>query len=488
MSIKNYLYTLFLILALGACKKSDPMPTLLVVPTVDVDMGAISSTVSKELPINFSGKGVVTYTIASDKKWVKLDKTTGTASATEKVKISATVPSADLVTGDNVAVLTITPTIDGVVSAQQKIKIIGKYKATTALASANPLNFGTIKANATNELSLTKDGTETLTYTLKTDQAWISLDKTSGTLATTDKIKVSIDTKGFSYGQQEGNILLTQTVNGVVLPEVKIPVKAFFDNTISGDIAGHTLTKNETWSGIVNLGGDISIPIEYTLTILPGTIVNIKSGGSNFIQISTYGKFIANGTISKIIEFKSSQSDWRGIDVNGDVEISYAYFKNAKYGINYSSFISSSYFTKAPIIKNCFFDSGDIAIAISSRFETTFSNLTFRNVNFQGIQTFAISKLNIENTEFAKPDASDFMIFSNNLNINVKNSNFEEKSSTSFKHVEISSKNSNNTITAENCYNLKLFNGVDVNGNKVINNKPATAIIPNKGCGFTNKY
>ncbi|RLB09502.1 MAG: hypothetical protein DRG59_02145, partial [Deltaproteobacteria bacterium] len=90
-----------------------------------------------------------------------------------------------------------------------------------------------------------------------------------------------------------------------------------------------SLTEDETWSGTVNLTGDVTVPVGITLTIEAGTTVifparsDDTSGGedSNVTELIINGSLVAIGSADNKITFASGGSiptsgDWGGIKWN----------------------------------------------------------------------------------------------------------------------------------------------------------------------------
>jgi hypothetical protein len=125
---------------------------------------------------------------------------------------------------------------------------------------------------------------------------------------------------------------------------------------ISGEISGE-----ETWSGTVNLTGDITVSADGKLTIMPGTTIfcesrfdEITSGvhSSRIELIIDGGKLVAEGNESEPIRFISiseepAKDDWYGIRIKSDqVTLRYCHIE---YGVNGIQIEQNG----SPIIENC---------------------------------------------------------------------------------------------------------------------------------------
>lgn len=89
-----------------------------------------------------------------------------------------------------------------------------------------------------------------------------------------------------------------------------------------------TLAKDTTWQGTVQINGDIDVPPEVTLTVLPGTTVKFKrideksDQNMNGVETPYYpqaeliirGRIIARGTKEQTIVFTSAEIDARPAD------------------------------------------------------------------------------------------------------------------------------------------------------------------------------
>ena len=113
-----------------------------------------------------------------------------------------------------------------------------------------------------------------------------------------------------------------------------------------------TVLSNQTWSGTVNLEGDITIPSGVTITIAPGTQILFRTlhdksfGGtdSNNCELRVEGSLIAQGTGASPIIFSSAagtpqKGNWQGIilrpGANSQLSLDYATVEYAKTGIDY---------------------------------------------------------------------------------------------------------------------------------------------------------
>lgn len=75
-----------------------------------------------------------------------------------------------------------------------------------------------------------------------------------------------------------------------------------------------TIASDETWSGQIDLAGDVTVTTGVTLTIQPGTVIRFADGAGLVI----YGKLEALGTVASPITFTSASATptkgiWRGI-------------------------------------------------------------------------------------------------------------------------------------------------------------------------------
>ena len=490
---KHFILLSYIFLFFIGCKQKEVAPPTLSLSNTTIDLGAITSTSTSSLTLTQNGEGTISYTIASNKTWLKLSKSSGTISTTDAINFSTSINVTDLAEGENTAILSISPTINGVVSPVVSVTVKGFYKTTTISLNSNGLDFGTITANISVFLKMTKIGTENLSFDVSSDKSWLTVDKNTGTLNGTDSLKVTVDTKTLMGGSQTGNITIVPKVNGIAGKQTTVAVKLNYDDTITGIIEKRTLSKNETWGGNISLNGNVTVPKGFTLTIKPGTKIKVKST-DNGLDLIINGKLVMNGDASNIIEMRSENAkpafnDWNGIEANGDVEISFAYIKDAFEGINFLlSGLSTP--TKAPFIHHVLFENCFTGIGyFRSKFETTFYNLTFRNLMFNSIMIADANVVTIKDSDFLSTK-SDIAIYAAGLVLSVTNSNFVPKQYVFYENVFVYDdvKYINNKVTITNSFGISYTDGFNKNGNVFTNTTPASSANLNTGCGFANKY
>ncbi len=113
-------------------------------------------------------------------------------------------------------------------------------------------------------------------------------------------------------------------------------------DTLSG-----TLKDDETWSGDIQLVGDVTVPYGITLTLLPGTTVRLPArvdgthGGSNNskTELIVHGALLAEGSSIQPIVFTSdggedsAPGDWQGIYSTGSLILRHITVEYAQTGI-----------------------------------------------------------------------------------------------------------------------------------------------------------
>jgi hypothetical protein len=265
-------------------------------------------------------------------------------------------------------------------------------------------------------------------------------------------------------------------------------------------INGYTLSQNEIWSGTISLKGDIVVPSGITLTINPGTIINISTGTpvydeghtTGIIDFFIQGSLIINGTAQNIVQLKSTASsptnkEWGGINMMGDrLEINYCYISDAR-GV-YSSGSSN------PMkIKNCLFKNMIVAIGDFGSIPHTLSYNSFINVDFGYYYWVSNKNQLIDHSEFKNNKYYDLYIVgsktygvTNNASINVNYSNFSGNSDFFFNLYWSSDGGvTNSNITANHCYGITTYPTNDGYGNTYTYTNQLSAPYSGAGCGFS---
>lgn len=497
---KNLIYLLIIMLAFS-CKEPEPPAPLpiptpkFVLPQTQINLGEITSKSKGEFTFKKNGIGKISYAVTSNKRWLKLENFDGKLGLflSDTIKFSTVLPSNDLIEGENIAILTVTPTINEVTQSPINVEVKGNYKATLMQVSTQMIDLGTIKTQIKTKFIITKTGLEDVSYVATSNKPWVNLNHSSGNITNPDTITVSLDPSLLSSGAFDGKITIVPKILGINGAPITINIVGIYDDTISGDIQGHTLLKDETWGGNINLNGTVIVPKGIKLVIKPGSIITVKKASSP-ISLTVFGKLFMNGNISNIIEMKSgnntsSNADWAGLIINGDVELSYSVFKNAKNAVSFE-FYSLSTSSLNPNIHHVLFDNCFVGIMdYQTNLESTINNLTFRNIELFSIVFSKFKNSTIESCEFLNETCYiDINISANNGRLFIKNTNFVQKKFGYQSQLEVISGNSFNSVSATNCYALFTKNGFGSSGNSFSASNVLSSPNQNIGCGFANKY
>ncbi|MCP9770672.1 hypothetical protein EGI22_22425 [Lacihabitans sp. LS3-19] len=498
---KSFLVFFCFTLLIYSCKETPtplaplpiPDPTVKLGQT-EIDIQEIHSQSAGSFNFKKKGPGLIKYEATSNKNWLIIDNPNGILKlVSDTVRFHVKMPSEELIEGENAAIITVKNSINGKESSDIIFNVKGTFKPTILQSNTTLIELGTIKSFSKSKIILSKTGLEDLEYLASTDQPWLKINKTQNSKITLDSLEIDIDTEKISAGNFEGFISILPKVLGQVGKTIMVKITGNYDDTISGEIQGHTLSKDETWAGMINLNGSIVIPKSRKLTIKPGTIINIK----NTLPLSTItcdGKLFSNGDINNIIEMKSSDplgtnSDWNGLISNGEIELSYSTIKNAKNALSFEFFTTSSS-SIPPKIHHVLFDKNFIGIFdYKTTANSSISNVTFRDTELFSIKFYSSKNTTLESCEFLNDVCYiDLDISSNNGIYNIKNSNFTQKKFSHQSHMEVISGFQFNTINTENCYGLNTINGIWTGGNILSNNSDLSTPNLNIGCGFINKY
>jgi hypothetical protein len=494
----------FIVLIFSSCKKENldlekivlPDP-ILALSTEQIALGDITSSSKGNFRVSKKGVGSAKFEITSDKKWLILSKNNANLDSTKNAHFDfiTDIEAKDIIEGENTAKISINSTINGLKSTEKVILVKGTYKITKLAVNTNAVDFGTIKDIKTTTISLSKIGLENLTFEAKTSASWITIDKTSGTLTSKTDINIAVDPNNLTAGKFDGKIIISPKVNGISKPDIEVSLTGMYDDVITGTISAHTLAKNEKWGGNITLTGTVIVPNGKTLTINPGTKINVVAkSGTNTSRITAYGSLIANGNVNNIIEFKSAENlsngDWEGLEANGDIELSYAYIKNAVHGLSFYQYSSLNNPKKAASIHHILFDNNVFGISnFQSYYDSKINNITFKNIQLFSFFVIRNQKTQIVDCEFAsKTCYLDIASRSDNADISIENCNFVTKTSSAFAHLEIIDTYKNNKVSSTNCYQLNNYGGFNKDGNTYTIKSTNNAPNANIGCGFDNRY
>ncbi len=86
-----------------------------------------------------------------------------------------------------------------------------------------------------------------------------------------------------------------------------------FTKYVSSITTSGTLVSNEIWSGNITLTGTVYVPSGLTLTIQPGTNININSN----VNLTVSGTLTATGTPSSLINFNAVSGNWGTLTFSG---------------------------------------------------------------------------------------------------------------------------------------------------------------------------
>lgn len=162
-------------------------------------------------------------------------------------------------------------------------------------------------------------------------------------------------------------------------------------------IAGAGLISRDTsWSGIVNVNNDVNVVLGAKLTITQGAVIHVGQGLRRFAINAAPGSTIeANGTASQPITFRSPSGQpntWLGLKTigTGKLQLQNCRLRHALDGISIGSTVDSLVSIEIdsgstgitataghPLIKNCVFRNLSVAVDLSTSGVATIANCTF---------------------------------------------------------------------------------------------------------------
>lgn len=361
---------------------------------------------------------------------------------------------------------------------------------TRIVVDSTGINLGNINTFVDmkkGNLILDKVGDGNVSWTVSSDKSWLKLSRVSGTITKKDSLKFIIEPFFLNIGDNSANIILIPTIDNVVKSPIKIPVKI---NSSAVTVVGtneYMITKDEEWSGYMQMKGNVVVPKGTTLTIKEGTRISIADKA----RISVQGALVIKGTATNIVRLfseniTSGQTAWNGISFFGDkLEMSYCAFSDMTNGI----FIYSSSTSANTKIDHCLFSNGETAITDFSRNNNVLiSYNTFLDLKYGYWQWGENKKVTIENSIFENNTNSSVYLSSNNsndpkpTNLSIMNSNFIKEGSLGFIGISVPL---NTIVTAENNFGLSGNYGLtSQKGNSMTIKNSANNALKDVGCGF----
>jgi hypothetical protein len=389
--------------------------------------------------------------------------------------------------------ITLEPTSNDVKIESIKIKIKGTYTAPTLTPNVTTVDLGNVTDQTKSSFTLSPKGVGSISYTITSSKAWLSVDKSSFTFTgnSANTVNLDINTKEMDHGDNDAVLTITPTINEQKEAPIQISVKGNF-NKVTNLVGDYTLTKNETWSGTVNIAGDVKVPNGITLTVKPGTVISFNKSPllAYTISVNSGAKLDIKGTADQPITFKSSKEnptnfDWGGISIFGVLEAQYCIFANAGSAINSFQYSDSS-------IKNCLFYNNykSLSYLFNKNINVLVKNCTFSKSGGAKLSTHK-GVVTISNCNFNSVDDydDDVAITGSSNNVTISQSNFPNKNYAYVYNVNLREDKDyvSNVIKADNCYNLKSIKALKY-GNVFEQSNPSGTKIANAGCGFEDKF
>lgn len=182
-----------------------------------LDFGA--ETTSLTFDIHNTGTAPLTWSVSEDIPWLSCAPTSGTTGAGEKSAVVVNVKRDGLERGNYSQSIAISSN-----GGSEVVRVDMQVPGMNVTINPTELDFGT--AITSLQLTLTNEGTNNVTYTVKTSNDWIRTSKTTGTFTTRENINVSVDRTDFSAGEYNGSVTINIGSDATVVPvHMAIPVK-----------------------------------------------------------------------------------------------------------------------------------------------------------------------------------------------------------------------------------------------------------------------
>lgn len=133
--MKKYAFLLVITFGiLSDCKQKELEPTRVIVDSTLINLGSIKTfdeIKTGNLIIDKVGDGIISWTVSTDKSWLKLSKTSGIILKKDSIKLS--IESHYLNYGDNTATIILVPTVDNAIRNALKIPVKISNSAVTII-------------------------------------------------------------------------------------------------------------------------------------------------------------------------------------------------------------------------------------------------------------------------------------------------------------------------------------------------------------------
>lgn len=217
--MKKNVYLLLVFFGLLAnCKEKEPEITRIVVDSTGINLGGIKTFAEVKtgnLILDKVGEGSVSWTVSSDKSWLKYNRTSGVISKKDSLKF--TIDPFYLNYGDNTANIFLIPTVDNVIKNPIKIPV--------------KINSSAVRVIGISEYTLTKDeewrGFTQLKGNVIVPKGMTLTIKEGTLISIADKARISV----------QGSLIIQGAATNIV--------RLFSENNASGQMS---------WNGIAFFG------------------------------------------------------------------------------------------------------------------------------------------------------------------------------------------------------------------------------------------
>lgn len=272
------------------------------VSATEFDFGL--ETQSFDVSINNTGNAVLDWSASSSDSWLTLSRSSGSVSPTGSQSLTLNVSREGLNEGTFTA--TVTVSSNGGEATLNASMEVPSQSPVLAL-SVTSLDFG--ETNDLQSITIENTGLQDLNWSASTDQDWLSLSSTSGTVAaaSSQDINVNIDRSGLADGSYSGQISFTSDGGDATVA---------IDMTVVGNGAGDD-ADNDGVPDAVDSDDDGDGLIEiFSINDLYNIRNDLTADGSNLSGAPTGG--FTGYELMNDLDFDNSD-DYSDIDLKSDV-------------------------------------------------------------------------------------------------------------------------------------------------------------------------